>query len=268
MLSKGNLSNMIKLQDVSIIRSGRPTLNNVSFEVKEGEHWALIGPNGAGKSTVMSLCATTTIPTKGEVFVLGHKVGTIELSVLREHIGYVTTHHQLEWPMTALDIVLTAFTNTLETPMRWEPTPEELSQARKQISKFGLEKVENTTWRALSQGELGRTFLARADLSKPKLLLLDEPAAGLDLAAREQVLDLIDELGKEQPNLTTLMITHHLEELPATTTHAALVSNGEIIAQGAAKEILTSENISNTFGIPILVEYNHGRWSTRSGKRG
>ena len=268
MLSKGNLSNMIKLQDVSIIRSGRPTLNNVSFEVKVGEHWALIGPNGAGKSTLMSLCATTTIPTKGEVFVLGHKVGTIELSVLREHIGYVTTHHQLEWPMTALDIVLTAFTNTLETPMRWQPTAEQLAIARKQIIKFGLEKVENTTWRALSQGELGRTFLARADLTKPKLLLLDEPAAGLDLAAREQVLDLIDELGKEKPELTTLMITHHLEELPATTTHAALVSNGEIIAQGAAKEILTSENISNTFGIPILVEYNHGRWSTRSGKRG
>lgn len=266
MLSKGNLSYMIKLQDVSVIRQGRPTLDNVSFEIKKGEQWAIIGPNGAGKSTMLSLFATTTLPSKGDVFVMGHKVGTIEVSRLREHMGYVTAHHQLDWPMTARDIVLTAFTNTLETPMRWVASNEQLEIANAQLEKFGLTRVADTTWRGLSQGELGRCFLARAALTKPSLLLLDEPAAGLDLAAREQVLDLISELRVEDPELTSVMITHHLEELPSTTTHAALMAQGKIVAQGPAEEILTSENLRETFGIPIIVNYAHGRWSTRSGK--
>ncbi|WP_280805768.1 ABC transporter ATP-binding protein [Aurantimicrobium minutum] len=257
---------MIKLHDVSVIRQGRPTLDNVSFEINKSEQWAIIGPNGAGKSTMLSLFATSTLPSKGDVFIMGCKVGTIEVSKLREHMGYVTAHHQLEWPMTARDIVLTAFTNTLETPMRWVASDEQLEIGNAQLEKFGLTRVADTTWRGLSQGELGRCFLARAALTKPSLLLLDEPAAGLDLAAREQVLDLIRELRVEDTELTSVMITHHLEELPSTTTHAALMAQGKIVVQGPAEEILTSENLSETFGIPIIVNYSHGRWSTRSGK--
>lgn len=257
---------VLQLDHVSVLRQGRPTLDDVSLAISPGEHWAVIGPNGAGKSTLLSLCATTTLPVKGTVSVFGHEVGTIEVSALRERMGYVTAHHQLDWPMSALDIVLTAFTNTLETPMRWRATADQESIARAQLTKFGLDHVADTSWRGLSQGELGKCLLARADLTKPELLLLDEPAAGLDLAAREQVLDMINELRQDTPGLTSVMITHHLEELPSTTTHAALMKQGKIVHAGAVEEVLTSENLSKTFEIPVIVDYRGGRWSTRSGK--
>ncbi|MBK5237868.1 MAG: ATP-binding cassette domain-containing protein, partial [Actinomycetales bacterium] len=108
---------MIRLDDVSVIRQGRPTLDSVNFAVQAGEQWALIGPNGAGKSTLLSICATVTMPTKGDAIVFGQRLGTVDKSELRRKIGYVTNHHQLEWPLSALDIVLTGFTNSLETPM-------------------------------------------------------------------------------------------------------------------------------------------------------
>ena len=255
---------MITLEDVSIIRQGRPTLDGVTFAVQPGEQWAVIGPNGAGKSTLLSICATVTMPTRGDAYVFGQRLGTVDKAELRRKIGYVTNHHQLEWPLTALEIVLTGFTNSLETPMRWLPTSVELTQAKSQLAKFGLREIADTKWMKLSQGELARLLLARALLIPPALLLLDEPAAGLDLGAREQVLDLLAGLTAENPLLATVMITHHLEELPTSTTHAALMLHGRIIASGAAATVLTTENISDTFKRPIAVDYAHGRWSTRS----
>lgn len=256
----------LSLDHVTILRSGKPTLDDVSFTVECGEHWAVIGPNGAGKSTLLAVCATSTLPVRGTATILGRQVGKVPVSEIRELIGYVTTHHRMEWPMTARDIVLTGFTNTIETPMRWQPTTEQTAAADAQLAKFGLLASAGTTWRALSQGELGRTLLARATLTKPELALFDEPAAGLDLAAREQVLDTIDEMTTENPQLTSVMITHHLEELPTTTTHSALMRGGTIIASGPATEVLTSENLSDCFGVPIIVDYAHGRWSSRSGR--
>jgi iron complex transport system ATP-binding protein len=256
----------IELDHVSILRSGKPTLDDVTFEVKSGEQWAVIGPNGAGKSTLLAVCATSTLPVRGTAAIFGMRVGKTPLSDIRERLGYVTTHHSMEWPMTARDIVLTAFTRTVETPMRWEPTPMQTDEANHHLARLGLGHVADTSWRALSQGELGRTLLARATLLKPQMLLLDEPAAGLDLAAREQVLDTIAELSAENPDLTTVMITHHLEELPTSTTHAALMSKGRIITRGFAVDVLTSENLTACFGVPIIVDFAHGRWSSRSGR--
>lgn len=256
----------IDLDHVTIRRSGKPTLDDASFAVERGEHWAIIGPNGAGKSTLLAVCATSTLPVRGTATILGRQVGKVPVSEIRERIGYVTTHHRMDWPMTTRDIVLTAFTNTIETPMRWRPTPEQTAAADAQLARFGLSRVADTTWRALSQGELGKTFLARATLTQPELVLFDEPAAGLDLAAREQVLDTIDEMVSANPNLTSVMITHHLEELPTTTTHAALMRDGRIIARGAAAEVLTSENLTDCFGVAIVVDFAHDRWSSRSGR--
>jgi iron complex transport system ATP-binding protein len=256
----------IDLDHVSILRAGKPTLDDVSFQVRRGEHWAVIGPNGAGKSTLLAVCATSTLPVRGTATILGRQVGKVALTEIRERLAYVTTHHRLEWPMTARDIVLTGFTNTIETPMRWQATPEQTAAADAQLAKFGLLASANTSWRALSQGELGRTLLARATLTKPELALFDEPAAGLDLAAREQVLDTLDELTADNPLMTSVMITHHLEELPSTTTHAALMRSGKIIESGLATEILTSANLTACFGVPIVVDFAHRRWSSRSGR--
>lgn len=256
----------IQVENLTIIRQGKATLDDVSFSAEPGQQWAIVGPNGAGKSTLMSVIATATPPVRGTVKVLGHQVGTIELSVIREQLGYVTTHHQLDWPMNARDIVLTAFTNTLETPMRWQATPEQLFEANRQLEEFGLSEVAETHWRGLSQGELGKTLLARATLLSPTLLLLDEPAAGLDLAAREHILDVIEGLGSKNNKLTTVLITHHLEELPTTTTHAAVMKQGKIVHRGVAAEVLTSEILSEVFDTPIRVDYIEGRWSSRGGR--
>ncbi len=255
---------MIDLIDVSVVRQGRPTLDDVSFTVAPGEQWAVIGPNGAGKSTLLSICAAVTMPTRGEAHIFGQRLGSVDKSDLRRKIGYVTNHHQLEWPLSALDIVLTGFTNTLETPMRWLPTEDQRAQGQAQLERFGLREKAETKWMKLSQGELARLLLARALLIPPALLLLDEPTAGLDLGAREQVLDLLADLTTVNPLLATVMITHHLEELPTSTTHAALMSHGRIIASGPAAAVLTTANISAVFAQRIAVDHSHGRWSTRS----
>ena len=260
---------IVELKNVSIMRKGRPTVENINFEVNTGEQWALIGPNGAGKSTILSLCATVTPPTKGEVKIFEKRVGSVELTEIKKDIGYVSVHHLLEWPMTARDIVMTAFTNSIETPMRWFPTVEQERIATDQLKRFGLLSVSETLWRGLSQGELGRAFMARAALMEPKLLLLDEPAAGLDLAAREQLLQIISEandscVNKYKQPITSIMVAHHLEELPITTSHAALVSQGKITAQGPIDEVVNSESLSALFGISLHVEKSGGRWLSRS----
>lgn len=262
------MSTVIFLDHVTTLRGGRPTLDDVTFEVMEGESWVVMGPNGAGKSTLLSICATISKPSHGTATILGHRVGTIDVAELRRHIGYVTSHHQLEWPMTARDVVLTSFTNSVETPMRWYPTAQQTAAADAQLAHFGLAHVADTNWSRLSQGELGRTFLARAALSNPKLLLLDEPAAGLDLAAREQLLEIIASLGDaaraQGHPLTSVIVTHHLEELPVSATHAALLKNGRIVHRGPVDEVITSANISEVFETPVKVEHHEdGRWSAR-----
>lgn len=261
---------LIDLEHVTTLRAGRATLDDVSFQVSEGESWVVMGPNGAGKSTLLSICATISKPSRGSATILGHRVGTIDVAELRQHIGYVTSHHQLEWPMPARDVVLTSFTNSVETPMRWRPTAEQTAAADAALAAFGLSHVADTNWSRLSQGELGRTFLARAALSNPRLLLLDEPAAELDLAAREQLLEIIASLGdaaREQGHpLTSVIVTHHLEEVPTSATHAALLKNGRIVYRGNIDQVITSAHISEVFETPVKVErHDDGRWSARRG---
>lgn len=259
---------VINLANVTTLRAGRATLDDINFIVHEGESWVIMGPNGAGKSTLLSICATISKPSHGTATILGHRVGTIDVAVLRRHIGFVTSHHQLEWPMTARDIVLTSFTNTVETPMRWRASAEQKATADAQLARFGLDHVADTMWSRLSQGELGRTFLARAALGQPRLLLLDEPAAGLDLAAREQLLEIIASLGEQVGttghSLTSVIVTHHLEEVPVSATHAALMQRGRIVHTGRIDDVLTSTNISTVFDTPVRVQrLEDGRWSAR-----
>jgi iron complex transport system ATP-binding protein len=253
-------SALVELRDVTVLRNSRAILDQISFSVQEGEHWVILGPNGAGKSTVMSILAGNTLPSRGQAVILGHVRGTIEVERLKNEMSYVSSHHGLEWPMTAQEVVLTAFTNTLELPMRWEPTAEQNKLALDQLREAGLEHVAPTTWRTLSQGELARVFIARATLKNPRLLLLDEPAAGLDVAAREQLLSTIDTLVSQNPALTSIMVTHHLEEIPATTTHALVMTHGHVAHAGPVSEILTAEKLSAAFGMKLEVEHSAGRW--------
>lgn len=258
---------VVELEDAVLRRGGREILRAARLRVGPGEHWALLGPNGAGKSTILALCGATAHPTSGVVHVLGARIGRVELQALRRRIGHVNPRHPLTSDLTVREVVLTGITGTIEVPLRWAPTREEVERADEVIGMLGLAGKEGFAWTHLSQGERGRALIARALLPDPQLLLLDEPATGLDLASREVLLEVLEDLSRERPGITSILVTHHLEELPRTTTHVALVSDGEIIAAGPVSEVLTSAHVSAAFGLPISVEWRDGRWSARTLRR-
>ncbi|WP_426512755.1 ABC transporter ATP-binding protein [Dactylosporangium sp. McL0621] len=258
---------VLRLREVTFRREGKEILHGVGFEVEAGEHWAMLGPNGAGKSTVLGFCGAVTHPTTGTVHVLGHELGRVELQRLRRSIGHVNPRHPLRSPLTVGEVVLTGITGTVETPNRWEPTAAERARAHDLIDLLGLTPRVADRWPTLSQGERGRTLIARALVSEPRLLLLDEPSTGLDVAAREQLLDTIALLPRTHPGLTSVLVTHHLEELPETTTHALILAEGRVVAAGPALDVLTSANITRAFQHEIDVEHRDGRWSARTARR-
>ncbi|MFF8618941.1 ABC transporter ATP-binding protein [Streptomyces sp. NPDC015350] len=257
---------ILRLEAVGFVRDSRPILSDINLTVREGEHWALIGPNGAGKSTILSMCGAEKHPTRGSVHVLGHRLGRVEIRKLRESIGHVNPRHPLRSALTVQQVVLTGATGTTDLMNRWETTPEVLARADHLIAMLGLDELSGASWPTLSQGERGRALIARALLTDPPLLLLDEPSTGLDVAAREQFLETVDHLHRSQPKLATVLVTHHLEELPETTSHAVLIKEGRVLASGPVREVLTTELVSESFDYPIRIECRDGRWQARAGK--
>ncbi len=258
---------VLQMEHVYFVRESREILADITLDIRSGEHWALIGPNGAGKSTILSLCGATQHPTRGIVRVLGQQLGRVEMRQLRESIGHVNPRHQLRSPLTVREVVLTGATATTELMMRWQPSEELIERADQLIDTLGLGDVRSAKWPTMSQGERGRTLIARALLTEPRLLLLDEPSTGLDVAAREQLLETIDLLHETQPELATILVTHHLEELPESTTHAMLIAHGRLLAAGYANEVLTTELVTESFDYPIGIEHRDGRWHARARRR-
>ncbi|MCR6482831.1 ATP-binding cassette domain-containing protein [Amycolatopsis sp. OK19-0408] len=258
---------VLALSDVTFRRQGKEILHGVSFTVRSGEHWALLGPNGAGKSTILGFCGAVTHPTTGTVHVLGERLGRVELQALRRAIGHVNPRHPLRSPLTVREVVLTGITGSVDLPPRWRPTPDDLVKADALIRGLGLTRMAEERWPTLSQGERGRALVARALSCDPRLLLLDEPATGLDVAAREQLIETLDLLGETHPAVASILVTHHLEELPATTTHAMLVAHGRVVAAGPAAEVVTTEHVSAAFEHPIQVGRHDGRWVARAGRQ-
>ncbi|MFF2030427.1 ABC transporter ATP-binding protein [Arthrobacter sp. NPDC058192] len=258
-----NREMVVELEDVTFRRGDKEIISGVSMSVRAGEHWALLGANGAGKSTLMGLCGAVTHPSSGTVRVLGERLGRVELQALRRAIGHVNPRHRILSPLTIHQVVLTGLTGSNELPARWEPGPAQLARANALLEELGLAGKAASRWPTLSQGERGRALIARALISSPKLLLLDEPCTGLDVAAREQLLETIDILTHTHPQMASVLVTHHLEELPTTTSHALLIADGRTVAAGPAAEIITSANITSAFRHPIEVEHRHRRWSAR-----
>ncbi|MDA2890851.1 ATP-binding cassette domain-containing protein [Mycolicibacterium sp. BiH015] len=255
---------VLELDEVTFRRNGKQIIDGISLTVNEGEHWALLGPNGAGKSTLLGFCAANTFPTSGTVRILGQQMGRVDLSVLRHSIGHVNPRHQLQYSLTVREVVMTGITATIDTPMRWTASTEEDERADAMIAAVGLSHKAGDVWPTLSQGERGRTLIARALIAEPRLLLLDEPSTGLDVAAREQLLETIDSLDQTHPEVASILVTHHLEELPITTTHALLISEGRTVASGPARETITTETVSEAFAHPVVVGYDEGRWTARA----
>jgi iron complex transport system ATP-binding protein len=246
---------------VDLVRDGSLLLDQVSVTIGAGEHWALLGPNGAGKSTLLQVMATLAYPTRGNVDVLGHRLGRVNVFSLRPWIGHVSPHHRVEPDRPVRDVVLTGVTGTIQLVQHREVSPAELERAAALVELMGLGGRDDAPWRVLSQGERGRALIARALMAQPRLLLLDEPATGLDVAGREQLLASLDELRQRLPDLATVLVTHHLEELPASTTHALLLRDGRVMAAGPAGQVLTTELASACFGHPVEVVSRAGRWA-------
>ncbi|WP_330179908.1 ATP-binding cassette domain-containing protein [Nocardia sp. NBC_01503] len=255
---------VLQVDAVDVVRDANHILQGVSLTVRAGEHWALLGPNGAGKTTLLRMLGAFEHPTRGAVEVLGKRLGRVDMRELRTAIGHVDPRHTPRTPLTVHQVVLTGITNTAEPIPRRHPTADQLAEVDRLIDLLGLAHRHNAPWPILSQGERGRALIARALMPKPRLLLLDEPATGLDLAGREQLLERIDILQRAHPDLSSVLVTHHLEELPPGTTHAMLLRGGRALVSGPVDEVVSTENISAAFDHPVRIIREDRRWSVRA----
>ncbi|MFC9790469.1 ABC transporter ATP-binding protein [Rhodococcus sp. NPDC127528] len=257
-------SPIVSTDAVTVIRDGRVLLSDITATVEPGQHWVLLGSNGAGKSTLLGMFGAQTHPTSGAVRVLGHRLGRVDMRSLRAAIGHVNPRHPLQSPLTVREVVLTGLTNTTELVQRWSPTAAQLDRADALIATFGVADRTGARWPTLSQGERGRVLIARALMPEPRLLLLDEPSTGLDLAAREQLLTALDQVRRGNSQLASILVTHHIEEIPASTTHALLLRRGRALAQGPVDEVLTGDRVSDCFEHDIEISKHRGRWAARA----
>lgn len=255
---------VLELRDVTFVRSGRELLAPTDLTIHAGERWALIGANGAGKSTLLNLAGAIAHPTSGSVEVLGQRLGRVDIRVLREQIGHVNPRHPVDQSLTLEQVVLTGMTGTTALMMRWEADAAAVARARELVDRLGIGHRLDAQWATLSQGERGRALIARALLPRPRLLLLDEPATGLDVAAREQLLATVDAVHASEPELASVLVTHHFEELPVSTTHAALIRAGVVQHAGLVDDVLTTDRVSACFDHPITVTREDGRWRARA----
>jgi iron complex transport system ATP-binding protein len=190
----------------------------------------------------------------------------VNVFTLRPRIGHVSPHHRVDPQRKVREVVLTGITGTIQLVQQRETSSAELSRAGEVIELMGLADRADAPWQVLSQGERSRALIARALISQPDLLLLDEPAAGLDVAGREQLLASVAGLRQRRPALATVLVTHHLEELPASTTHAVLLRRGRVLAAGPVGTVLTSELASTCFGHPLTITGHAGRWTAASAR--
>ncbi|MCM3633212.1 MULTISPECIES: ABC transporter ATP-binding protein [Paenibacillus] len=251
---------IIDLQHIHWEREERTILQQIHWQVKEGEHWCLLGLNGSGKTSLLNMVNGYQWPTSGKISVLGHEFGTYDLRELRKEIGWVSTSMQqrLYGSDMAVDIVLSG--RDASIGIYDTPTADERDAALKWLSSMGCEHLAKSPYRTLSQGEKQRVLIARALMNKPKLLILDEPCTGLDLLAREQLLNMITELRGQEQCPTLIYVTHHVEEILPCFTHTLLLKDGKIFASGTTEEVLTQHTMSSFYEVPIHLEKENERY--------
>ena len=259
------VSAIINFSDVQVRREERTILGPISWVVNEGERWVVLGPNGAGKTTLFQMAATNIHPTKGEALVLGEKLGRTDVFELRPRIGLTTNNLATDIPQseTVLDLVMTAAYGVIG---RWHESYDlwDESRALGLLTTLGMKEFKDQRFGTLSEGEKKRTLIARALMPNPELLLLDEPAAGLDLAGREDLLHRLQLLASDPTSPATIIVTHHIEEIPSGTTHVMILSAGRAVAMGDINTVLTSENLSQAYGISISLVQDNGRYFARA----
>jgi len=256
---------ILQFEQVTVRRGEKLLLDSIDWTVEEDERWVILGPNGSGKTTLLQLAATTMHATAGKVGVFGEQLGRVDVFELRPRIGLSSAALAQRIPGGELvtDVVVSAGYAVLG---RWREAYGRLDvrRAKALLGRFGVAELADRRYGTLSEGERKRVQIARALMTDPELLLLDEPAAGMDLGGREDLLRRLASLAADPDAPTMVLVTHHVEEIPRGMTHAMLLRDGRVVAQGLISQVLTSEHLSATFGLRLVVEREGGRYTARS----
>ena len=259
------MGDVLELEAVSVRRGTKTILDRVDWSVNEGERWVVLGPNGAGKTTVIQLVAGRLHPTSGTVTIIGEQLGKVDVNELRPLVGLASAALDQRLPVgeKVVDVVVTA---SYGITGRWRERYEDLDTDRAQalLDVFGVGHLADRVYGTLSSGERKRVQIARALMPDPEVLLLDEPAAGLDLGGREELMAALAELAGDRRAPVIVLVTHHVEEIPPGFTHALLLREGTVVASGLLSETMTAGNLSKTFGLPLALSYVDGRFSARA----
>lgn len=251
----------LELQGITLERDGLRILDGIDWTVRSGERWAVLGRNGSGKTTLVRVASMYLHPTAGTVDVLGERWGKTDVRTLRTRIGLASQSFSdmLRADISAADAVMSAKNAALE-PWWHTYDDDDRAKARDLLRRLGIGSHTERKFGTLSSGERQRVQLARTLMTDPALLLLDEPTAALDLGGREDLVATLTELAEDPTTPPIVLVTHHVEEIPQGFTHVLLLSGGKVAAAGPIDEVLTADQLSDCFGLPLLLERHHGRW--------
>jgi iron complex transport system ATP-binding protein len=256
---------VIAVDRATVSRGGANLLHDVSWRVELDERWVVLGPNGAGKTTLLNLASARVHPTTGTVHILGEKLGRVDTAELRTRIGLSTAalHDRIPADERVQDVVVTASWGVVG---RFRESYDGMDSARAValLHQLGVGALAERPYGTLSEGERKRVQIARALMTDPELLLLDEPAAGLDLGGREDLVRRLTDLAADPDAPALVLVTHHVEEIPPGFSHALLLREGGVVAQGLIGATITSDHLSRTFGAPLRVGYDDGRFTARA----
>lgn len=255
------MSTIVKLHDVSVNRGTTQILRNINWQMRMGEKWAVLGPNGAGKTTLLQLISGYIFPASGSVEVLGEQFGISDITEIRSRIGLATANvlNRIGFDETVHDAVITSVHGVTGMGLERYADLDE-KRAAELMSEWSLSDLANKRIANISDGERKRLLIARALMPNPELLLLDEPTAALDLGSREALLKKLQNLCLKDDAPAIVMVTHHVEEIPTGITHVLLLRGGKAIASGPVEQVISSVTLSATYGVPVVVHQNDGRW--------
>jgi iron complex transport system ATP-binding protein len=259
------MNEVLALHDVSVVRDGKKILDGVNWQVSDNERWVIVGPNGAGKTTLLKIAAAQLQPTSGTARVLGETLGEINVFDLRTRLGFASTAIAGRIPNSekVLDAVMTAsYAITGRFKEKYEDVDER--RARRVLAEWDLSEYADRAFGTLSDGEKKRTQIARAVMPDPELLLLDEPVASLDIGSREATIKILGGYASHPKAPAIIMVTHHLEEIPAGFTHALVLTAGKVSAAGPINSTLTTDKLSEAYGLGLEVVLLNGRFAVRA----